>query len=218
MVIKTLPVPSTKPPGNNPLVSKRRPLHSLSASCPPDNRLEQHHLPDAADLRRMCIITKTDLNRIYDNLDRRQRDKDAVRQEIERKKEMADRSAQMTKQWPNTIIGARERKIEMKKIRDQEDEEKRKVVDLEEEKLAAERRREHIEKAKQLQYYQTDRVRTFHSALLLTEVLKERDLQLEMKKRIEKMRETDENEEHRRYQEAQNEFYKAEQEKMERKM
>ncbi|CAF4586341.1 unnamed protein product [Rotaria magnacalcarata] len=32
------------------------------------------------------------------------------------------------------------------------------------------------------------------------------------------MRETDENEEHRRYQEAQNEFYKAEQEKMERKM
>ncbi|CAF3177893.1 unnamed protein product [Rotaria socialis] len=218
MVIKTLPVPSTKPPGNNPLASKRRPLHSLSASCPPDNRLEQHHLPDAADLRRMCIITKTDLNRIYDNLDRRQRDKDAVRQEIERKKEMADRSAQITKQWPNTIIGARERKIEMKKIRDQEDEDKRKVVDLEEEKLAAERRREHIEKAKQLQYYQTDRVRTFHSALLFTEVLKERDLQLEMKKRIEKMRETDENEEHQRYQEAQNEFYKAEQEKMERKL
>ena len=54
--------------------------------------------------------------------------------------------------------------------------------------------------------------------MLLSEVLKERDLQLEMKKRIEKMRETDENEEHQRYQEAQNEFYKTEQEKMERKM
>jgi hypothetical protein len=76
-------------------------------SCPPTNRLdqsEQRRLPDAVDLRQMCIITKTDLSRIYDNLDRRQRDKDVVRQEIERKKEMADRSAQVTKHWPNTII------------------------------------------------------------------------------------------------------------------
>ena len=50
----------------------------------------------------------------------------------------------------------------MKKIREQQDEERRKAIDVEEEKLAAERRREHIEKAKQLQYYETDRVRTFH--------------------------------------------------------
>jgi hypothetical protein len=52
----------------------------------------------------MCIITKSDLSRIYENLDRRQRDKDAVRQEIERKKQMSERSAEITKQWPNTII------------------------------------------------------------------------------------------------------------------
>ncbi len=38
----------------------------------------------------------------------------------------------------------------MKKIREQEEEEKRKLMDIEEEKLAAERRREQIEKAKQL--------------------------------------------------------------------
>ncbi|CAF2716727.1 unnamed protein product [Rotaria sp. Silwood2] len=217
MVIKTLPIPTTKSNGNNQLGSKKQALLSQSLSCLPDDRTEQRHLPDAADLRRMCIITKSDLNRIYDNLDRRQRDKDAVRQELERKKEMAERSAQITKQWPNTIIGARERKLELKKIRDQEEEERKKVLDLEEEKIAAERRREHIEKAKQLQYYETDRVRTFHSALLLTEVLKERDLQIDMKKRIEQMRQSDENEERQRYQEAQNEFYKAEQEKIEQK-
>jgi hypothetical protein len=70
----------------------------------PNHSEQQRHLPDAADLRQMCIITKSDLNRIYDNLDRRQRDKDAVRQEIERKKEMTERSLQITKQWPNTII------------------------------------------------------------------------------------------------------------------
>jgi len=71
---------------------------------PPDNRTEQRRLPDATDLRQMCIITKSDLNRIYDNLDRRQRDKDAVRQELQRKQELAERSAQVTKHWQNTII------------------------------------------------------------------------------------------------------------------
>lgn len=51
----------------------------------------------------MCIITKSDLNRIQENLNRRQRDKDAIQQEIARKKELAERSAQITKHWPNTI-------------------------------------------------------------------------------------------------------------------
>ena len=55
----------------------------------------------------------------------------------------------------------------MKKIREQEDEERRKQLDLEEEKLAAERRREQIEKAKKLKYYETDRVKTFHVSLSL---------------------------------------------------
>ena len=46
-----------------------------------------------------------------------------------------------------------------------------------------------------------------------TEVLKERDLQLEMKKRIEQMRQNDEEEVRQRFQEAQNDFNQAEQEK-----
>ena len=50
----------------------------------------------------------------------------------------------------------------MKKIREEQEEERRKVLDVEEEKIAAERRREQIEKAKQIQYYKSDRVRTFH--------------------------------------------------------
>jgi hypothetical protein len=53
----------------------------------------------------------------------------------------------------------------LKKVREQEEEERRKLLDLEEEKLAAEIRREQIEKAKQLKYYDTDRVRTFHVSL-----------------------------------------------------
>ncbi|CAF3177590.1 unnamed protein product [Rotaria socialis] len=219
MVIKTLPDPLAKPMANTQLLLQRQ-RRSHSAPYPAFNRTEipqQHRLPDAADLRRMCIITKTDLNRIYENLDHRQRSKDAIQQEIARKKEIAERSAQVTKHWTNTIAGARERKLEMKKIREQEEEDRKKLLDIEEEKLAAERRREHIEKAKQLKYYETDRVRTFHSALLHTEVLKERDLQIEMKKRIEQMRHTDDEQERQRYQVAQNDYIRAEQEKAEKK-
>ena len=49
-------------------------------------------------------------------------------------------------------------------------------------------------------------------------MLKERDLQIDMKKRIAQMRQTDENEERQRYQDAQNEFQKAEQEKFEKRI
>lgn len=53
---------------------------------------------------------------------------------------------------------------------------------------------------------------------MLSEVLKERDMQIEMKKRIEQMRQTDENEDRQRFQDEQAEFYKSEQEKIQKKM
>ena len=86
-------------------------IHVSLASYPSANHTESsqlHRLPDAADLRQMCIITKSDLNRIHENLNRRQRDKDAIEQELARKKELAERSAQATKNWPNTIVVRRD--------------------------------------------------------------------------------------------------------------
>jgi len=53
--------------------------------------------------------------------------------------------------------------------------------------------------------------------LLHTEVLKERELQLEMKKKIEEMRVNDENDVRQRYQDAEQEFNKNEQEKKDKK-
>ena len=58
----------------------------------------------------------------------------------------------------------------MRKIREQEEEERKKLLDIEEERLASERRREHIDKAKQLQYYDTDRVRTFHARICFSRI------------------------------------------------
>ncbi|XP_043931429.1 coiled-coil domain-containing protein 173 isoform X2 [Protopterus annectens] len=68
-------------------------------------------------------------------------------------------------------------------MREEKEEEERKKTDLEEAQYQAEKRKEAIEKAKTLQYYQTDRVKGFHSALLVSEVMKERDAQISLKKK-----------------------------------
>lgn len=51
----------------------------------------------------------------------------------------------------------------------------------------------------------------------MTEVLKERDMQLEMKQRLLEMRKNDEDETRQKYEEAQIQFQKVEQEKMEQR-
>ena len=101
--------------------------------------------------------------------------------------------------------------MQQKQIREEKLEEQRRQVDLEHAQYMAEERKKALEQAKLLQYHETDRVKTFHvstltnknhaiifffflysvlindsiylfqSAMRLSEVLKEREAQLEMK-------------------------------------
>ena len=61
---------------------------------------------------------------------------------------------------------------------------KRIEQDKEEARIAEEKRRETLERAQRLMYQNSDRVKTFHSALMLSEVLKEREHQIEFKKYV----------------------------------
>lgn len=58
--------------------------------------------------------------------------------------------------------GQRQKNLEAKKIREQIEEEKRKLTDIEEAKYQEQKRKEAIEKAKTQLYYQTDRVKGLH--------------------------------------------------------
>ncbi|XP_053900240.1 cilia- and flagella- associated protein 210 isoform X3 [Malaclemys terrapin pileata] len=78
--------------------------------------------------------------------------------------------------------GQAQRKLKARKLREEKEEEERKLLDLEEAQFQAAKRKEAIEQAKKYQYYQNERVKGLHKALLLTEVLKERDAQIEFKK------------------------------------
>lgn len=63
--------------------------------------------------------------------------------------------------------GQRQKKLEAKKVREEIEEEERKQTDIEEAKFQEQKRKEAIEKAKTLQYYQNDRVKRFHVSILI---------------------------------------------------
>ncbi|XP_062861990.1 cilia- and flagella- associated protein 210 [Trichomycterus rosablanca] len=141
--------------------------------------------PEPVDLRQVTVLPKSEWLRIQDSLNHVNRQRESLIAAARQRQDLHLRSKEVVKNWSNTIAGQRLKKLEAKKIREELEEEERKQIDLEEAKYQEEKRKEAIERAKSLLYYQTDRVKGFHSALLLTEVLKEREAQIELKKRKE---------------------------------
>ncbi|XP_046902895.1 coiled-coil domain-containing protein 173 [Hypomesus transpacificus] len=135
------------------------------------------------DLRQVTVLPKAEWLRIQGSLNRVNTQNESLKEASRQREEMHLRSKEVVKFWSNTIAGQRQKKLEAKKIRDEIEEEEKKKVDIEEAKYQEEKRKEAIVKAKAQQYYQTDRVKGFHSALMLTEVLKEREAQIELKQR-----------------------------------
>ncbi|KAI9205321.1 uncharacterized protein BJ171DRAFT_598438 [Polychytrium aggregatum] len=84
--------------------------------------------------------------------------------------------------WENTIAGQRRKKLQFRQEKYEAEEAERQILDKQYKQDEAERRREAINRAKKLQYYETDLVKAFHSKVLLHQVLQERDKQLALKK------------------------------------
>jgi len=129
------------------------------------------------------ILKKSDYERIITSLNAKetqQKERDEKNREIQRLKELSQ--GQVSK-WGNTLEGQRKAKLEAKKIRFEKEEELRRQEDIKEAIYQAEQRRNAIEHAKTLTFSRTDRVKEFHGALILTEVLKERDAQIELHKK-----------------------------------
>ncbi|KAL4636185.1 coiled-coil domain-containing protein 173-like [Arapaima gigas] len=137
----------------------------------------------APDLRHVTVLPKAEWLRIQENLNHVNKHNENLEELLKEREALHLRSKEVVKLWANTVTGQRQKKMEVKKIQEEIEEEERKQTDLEEAKYQCQKREEAIEKAKTQQYYQMDRVRGFHSALLLTEVLKERDIQLELKQK-----------------------------------
>ncbi|KAM4024838.1 cilia- and flagella- associated protein 210 isoform 1-T1 [Anomaloglossus baeobatrachus] len=143
------------------------------------------NMADAADrsvdLREVTVLPRAEWERIINHGNSLEKQ---ARKHYEERKEREDlhlRSNEVVKNWTNTISGLRREKLQAKKLREEKEEEEKKRIDLEEAQYQAEKRRQAIEDARIKQYNQSDKVKTFHSALLLTEVMRERDAQIELK-------------------------------------
>ncbi|XP_035532491.1 coiled-coil domain-containing protein 173 [Morone saxatilis] len=145
---------------------------------------EPSRMMQPPDLRQVTVLTKAEWLRIQDELNRVNKDKQTMSEAAKQREALHLKSEEVVKLWSNTIAGQRQKKLEAKKIREEIEEEKRKSTDKEEAEYQEQKRKEAIEKAKTQLYYQTDRVKGLHRALLLTEVLKEREAQIELKQRI----------------------------------
>ncbi|XP_075968050.1 cilia- and flagella- associated protein 210 [Anarhichas minor] len=136
------------------------------------------------DLRQVTVLTKSEWLRIQDELNQVHKDKERMREAAKQRQALHLQSQEVVKLWPNTIASQMKKKMEAKKIREEIEEEKRKLAEKEETEYQEQQRKEAIEKAQSQLFYQTDRIKGLHGAFLLTEVLKEREAQIELKQRI----------------------------------
>ncbi|NXN78698.1 CC173 protein, partial [Bombycilla garrulus] len=134
-------------------------------------------LPNEADLRQVIVLPKAEWERIQDST----RETAHISKKKEQEKVHLDSKA-AEKDQSNATLRLIQQKLQAKKLREEKEEEERKLLDLEEAKFQAGKRKEVIDRAKTYLRYQDDRMRQFHSAFLLTEVLKERDAQVEFLK------------------------------------
>ncbi|KAK1165691.1 coiled-coil domain-containing protein 173-like [Acipenser oxyrinchus oxyrinchus] len=150
----------------------------------PIKRSEVANVPmQLPDLRQVHVFPKAEWERVQESLNKMNREAELIQEKKQEKEALHLCSKEVVKHWSNTIAGQRQKKIKAKKLREEIEEQEKRKIDFEEAQYQAEKRREAIERAKTLQYYQTDRVKGFHSALVLTEVLKEREAQIDLKRK-----------------------------------
>ncbi|KFP77557.1 Coiled-coil domain-containing protein 173, partial [Apaloderma vittatum] len=153
-------------------------------------------LPSEVELCQVMVLPKAEWERIQGSLGSAAREAAHVLAEKKKREEMHLRSKAAVKDWPDTIMGLAQQKLKARKLREEREEEERKLLDLEEKQFQAAKRKEALDRAKTYLYYQNERVKQLHSALLLAEVLKERDAQVAFKKLKSGVNKKDDKKEH----------------------
>ena len=134
------------------------------------------------------VLSLSDFSRIKNTLIPSNNNKEETqRKELESTLKQISQSK--LKNWPDSIEMAKKNKLESrKKVFFEKEAEKRKL-DEEERKFNELEKQMVVERANKLLFEAQDPVKSFHSKLLLSDVIKEREYQLDIKKRKEEMNE-----------------------------
>ena len=137
----------------------------------------------AAGLRKnmqsMHVISAADLGRIRAEAARGARDVGTNEWEAQRK-ELSKQSKDRASKWGNTIAAQRRQKEQARKKRLEEIEMGKRELDRQEAEIQAQKRKDAIERAQRMLYEDSDKVKTFSSGMLLSDVLEERQAQIEL--------------------------------------
>merc|ERR1719313_3205487 len=105
----------------------------------------------------------------------------------ERAKELHKKSQARAKTWSNTLEGSRRKKAEEKRKKLEAEELERQKLDAEEAKIQLDQRKATIDRANKLLYDESDRMKSFHSKMMMCDVLAEREAQLSLKGELRKL-------------------------------
>ncbi|KAI9362494.1 hypothetical protein DFJ73DRAFT_812614 [Zopfochytrium polystomum] len=151
---------TTSPPAHSPHFIRNEPSHmSISAA-------------DFEKAKKMASTTASDKELIVAALN-------------DEKRRLAQQSSQRVKNWANTIMGQRKRRLDHHAQQEREAEEGRLKADADWSLLLAKERADRIDKARLMQYMATNPIRQLHARMLLSNVLHERQLQMEHKRKLE---------------------------------
>eukprot|EP00933_Yihiella_yeosuensis_P006462 TRINITY_DN111165_c0_g1_i1.p1 TRINITY_DN111165_c0_g1~~TRINITY_DN111165_c0_g1_i1.p1 ORF type:complete len:480 (+),score=164.14 TRINITY_DN111165_c0_g1_i1:99-1538(+) len=104
-----------------------------------------------------------------------------------RAKDLHEKSQARAKTWSNTLEGSRRKKAEEKRKKLEMEELERQKVDAEEAKIQLDQRRATIDRANKLLYDESDRMKSFHSKMMMCDVLAEREAQVGLKNELKKL-------------------------------
>ena len=91
-------------------------------------------------------------------------------------------SDQRVEHWPNTLAAQRKAKLDWKKEGEEKEENERRVIDQQEAELQRKLRVDRIKKANQQMYEQTDKMKFLRSQQLYTDVIADREDQVQFAK------------------------------------
>jgi hypothetical protein len=97
------------------------------------------------------------------------------------------KSQMRAKSWSNTLEGSRRKKAEEKRKKLEAEELERQRIDAQEAKLQLDARKGTIDRANKLMYDESDRMKSFHSRMMLCDVLAEREAQISLKTELKKL-------------------------------
>merc|ERR1712203_922643 len=110
-----------------------------------------------------------------------------MKQARENAAELHAKSQARAKTWNNTLEGSRRKKAEEKRKKLELEELERQKIDAEEAKIQMGQRKATIDRANKLLYDESDRMKSFHSKMMMCDVLAEREAQLSLKGELRKL-------------------------------